>query len=751
MMPTMKISLPLLFALSLVQGCSSTAVSDSSTLKEETSLKGDYFSPKVLQNKFKMEAAGSNNRSPQLGLALAGGGTKAASFSMGVMQGMVESGLIDNIDILSTVSGGGYTGFWYYARLILDDPHFRDPGRTNAKLRASFFADCFPNRYLENFRVSSGAGEEDVFDLPRGVDLCPRSNLTNYLGSNYHDGSTAVSQRSYSVELDPYRFQNYLRGYQDIFSLGRNLIGEHAFDYSPTTEDKQFSKEVPETLMLTAVSMALNLIPNYVFDWEINVSATRLAYERGIARTYGASPPRCDEGGCKHTLFNRTIRLEGDYKAAENITFDDIRRAHEIKGAPLWIINATAGEDRTVWDVGDPKPIRLTAFEFTPYGYGSGLYGYKSGGFHDITPLRATVSAAAFFDDQQKNTFEVPYRNFAAIGMKLFTLDWGVSYRNENNDESVTYVHHALPFPFYYMHHFMGVRDSNYIHLSDGGMSENLGAYALIRRGVPNLIISDHAQDRSGTMGDVCSLKRQIEEQGLYLLVPGLKDLNSQCSEKGEVTSGYDIFNWHHPVLLGCIVSEKYKDNACANMKEASDDKHYSAHLFLIKPALANESVRKSLNLISSACDGSDQSEECYKAIRNACTANSMNDSSPMWQGARPPSCEVFSFWKKNAYASAGTESDGCPNFPQYATVGMTINSSPWMYGAMRDLAAYYAQRVSWFFPDGKSLNENNFARELEFQKSDLIPRDPIDYKLKRLFYTPKAGAFAKCQGLGSA
>lgn len=44
------------------------------------------------------------------GLALSGGGIRSATFGLGVVQVLAEKGLIDEVDYLSTVSGGGYTG-----------------------------------------------------------------------------------------------------------------------------------------------------------------------------------------------------------------------------------------------------------------------------------------------------------------------------------------------------------------------------------------------------------------------------------------------------------------------------------------------------------------------------------------------------------------------------------------------------------------------------------------------------------------
>jgi hypothetical protein len=51
------------------------------------------------------------------GIALAGGGIRSATFSLGVLQALGEHGGLRLFDFLSTVSGGGYTGGWLSAWL----------------------------------------------------------------------------------------------------------------------------------------------------------------------------------------------------------------------------------------------------------------------------------------------------------------------------------------------------------------------------------------------------------------------------------------------------------------------------------------------------------------------------------------------------------------------------------------------------------------------------------------------------------
>jgi hypothetical protein len=52
-----------------------------------------------------------------VGLALSGGGIRSATFCLGVVQVLADRGLVKDVDLLSTVSGGGYTGCFLTTRL----------------------------------------------------------------------------------------------------------------------------------------------------------------------------------------------------------------------------------------------------------------------------------------------------------------------------------------------------------------------------------------------------------------------------------------------------------------------------------------------------------------------------------------------------------------------------------------------------------------------------------------------------------
>lgn len=58
------------------------------------------------------------------GVALSGGGVRSAMFSVGVLKALYDAGVLDEVDVISSVSGGGYASYWLY-RSHLNHPDQR--------------------------------------------------------------------------------------------------------------------------------------------------------------------------------------------------------------------------------------------------------------------------------------------------------------------------------------------------------------------------------------------------------------------------------------------------------------------------------------------------------------------------------------------------------------------------------------------------------------------------------------------------
>ncbi|MDH2346381.1 patatin-like phospholipase family protein [Bradyrhizobium sp. SSUT77] len=81
------------------------------------------------------------------GLALSGGGIRAATVSLGVLQALAERGLLKQFHYLSTVSGGGYIGSalsWFWCKKRVDEENILSPSPTAPPLRFGADARDFP-------------------------------------------------------------------------------------------------------------------------------------------------------------------------------------------------------------------------------------------------------------------------------------------------------------------------------------------------------------------------------------------------------------------------------------------------------------------------------------------------------------------------------------------------------------------------------------------------------------------------------
>src|SRR5260221_12324806 len=64
---------------------------------------------------------GTDPDAPVVGVALSGGGIRSATFCLGLFQALAKQRFVRRIDILSTVSGGGYFGSFLGAAFARED------------------------------------------------------------------------------------------------------------------------------------------------------------------------------------------------------------------------------------------------------------------------------------------------------------------------------------------------------------------------------------------------------------------------------------------------------------------------------------------------------------------------------------------------------------------------------------------------------------------------------------------------------
>ncbi|SDG35587.1 hypothetical protein SAMN05216603_101403 [Pseudomonas benzenivorans] len=390
-----------------------------------------------------------------IGLALSGGGTRAAMFAHGVLQGLNDSGVLGQLDAISTVSGGSYTALWYYTKRL----ETQKAGLPNQAM----FDDCVP-LWWENPPQHGDKDFATKYKIRRALELAGQGN----------EGFKKMAPCLRSEHFrhgDPYRWQVHLSRWPDIFRYSETI---------PTGDGQ--GAQWSETIKLALTSFGEILVSPLV-----KTGVVPSAYQYGIERAWGLNPkPRSsaqqdfsytnDTGG-----KTQTSRWHID---PDKAMWRQLRALHNAKGngkLPLWILNASnaprgMGSDQS------------RIFEITAFGQGSELTGYLHDSEAIIPDLGTSVRASAAAVDAQgageKYAQSLSARNF------LFPLaEWG---------ETVDNVFQEYPKRF---------------RLSDGGHSENLGVYSLMRRGARDVIVVDAAEDVEGRMADLCTLRGMLRKE----------------------------------------------------------------------------------------------------------------------------------------------------------------------------------------------------------------------------------------------
>ena len=134
-------------------------------VKPQTSLYDEVYPPELRKAEAE-QIAGRRKQNeidppdaPRVGMALSGGGIRSATFCLGVFQALAREKLIGKIDLLSTVSGGGYFGSFLGGLFQREQP--LGVKTVEAKLADS---NSWPVRWLrENGRYMSPNGAGDVW------------------------------------------------------------------------------------------------------------------------------------------------------------------------------------------------------------------------------------------------------------------------------------------------------------------------------------------------------------------------------------------------------------------------------------------------------------------------------------------------------------------------------------------------------------------------------------------------------------
>lgn len=641
---------------------------------------------KTLRNTLESPFTYTASSRPALGIALSGGGSKASSFAIGVLAGLADQGLLDSADFISSVSGGSYAAYFYYAHRIF--PVTREKGQIGpVPSTEDLFRDCI-------MLIDSSALEGGVREAAKRHGIC-LPNALRYSVAPLGDGNN--------------KYQAFLRCEQDLFSPG-------VCSTKRTSEDFGIA---PFALLGTVPAVPLSFVTNTLFDTGVNNSPSARAYRNGIGVAFGATIS--DVNALKYAEGEKSFKISCDANekeyatdcsnnrfdvAPKDMTFSELRsgllKLKKQSEVPFWVINAAAPKSRSGlgwWAFGEEDTTNSDMFEMTAVSHGSGRYGYVSApvSLHDMTVVDAVASSAAFMDANQLVYKSPIKRGFIGGGLHLAAMDWGIDIQNYNVSDSRFSLHRWLPIPFYwtdgaYARYMTDASNSeetqdrvrsSFIRLIDGGNGENLGVYSLFKRDVRNIILADAASDPDGSFADLCALDTRLRNGEIgHVAIPGLKDFKTHCGAV-EKNKGYDIHRWpfYFPVLVGCIRSygQTNDDNSCENLSDLE------TRLLVVKPAINLPAYRarqvEGVHLKSCGVSQAETKETGSRVPLLNCDAAAL----------------LLNSWNP--------KKSGCQVFPQNSTVWMTANSSLTLFSAYRELARQYTSQAGELIKNLKTEN----------------------------------------------
>jgi len=285
------------------------------------------------------------------------------------------------------------------------------------------------------------------------------------------------------------------------------------------------------------VSQFVNLFANGLFGWHANVVPMRRIYENGIDRVFDVKPNK--NGKQSSVDFTNFLNCTMFYNKPKTITFDELAHENFQGKLPFPIINTTA-------HIEENDPLRIAyrldneVFEFTPLKYGSDCFGFWTN-FPMNYNRAIQVSGAAV--DSKTSRDPVTRALDSAINVDL---GYFINNPNITNEiykilrKFIIYPFYSPPFGWFYRNeHYLRDTNADKIYLADGGHSENLGAYSLIRRSCQTLIIVDAEYDPIFEFEAYNLLKKHIaNEMGLNLEVGEIDEHCPGKSMKDSIMKG---------------------------------------------------------------------------------------------------------------------------------------------------------------------------------------------------------------------
>ena len=448
----------------------------------------------------------------EIGVALEGGGTKTAPFALGVLAGLHELGLLEGrVSAIASVSGGSYAASYFYNRWfdrLASDGDLADTGTYD-----EWFKSCIPSYFIENGYYGKGAS-----GLPAAVRAYECGEKV------WQDGRLVNSTaRPYGEYFKP----DYVR-MGHVWTNHDLLRGDTPGNLT-TNEDMHWRQwlDAADQVALSAATTPFSLIARNLFRWPFSSAPTKLAYKLGLERQYGYSPKDWAAAGdtdLSHLAATLSSRCETRTLKRFAEMLNDPKRAPRARGmrVPKWIIGSSAPGSiglNELLTAPASDSLRMQ-YELSWDGQGSGVYGYAfepPGDFLEVCGRRpdglpmldAVVTfEAVFADDDQLAVIGQPDRLALSAALHFLNIEWFTELRNFNVGDGERLGAAAMPWPLY-LTQTVKWNKTPYVHLQDGGNTDNGALLPLLRRGYRTIVYSHSETDRTAQWEAICRLKNQ--------------------------------------------------------------------------------------------------------------------------------------------------------------------------------------------------------------------------------------------------
>lgn len=328
--------------------------------------------------------------------------------------------------------------------------------------------------------------------------------------------------------------------------------------------------EWPGHLWKTLGNAPANLLENGLFGRHTNTSVIADEYRRRLMWAYQFAP--------KEASGKAAWNDKGERNFPTEISLREFDLKTSVKaGLPFLIVNATSQYNKASTS---PLPLAKRVFEFTPLAYGSDALGRHSLTEGSSNPTLKEVG----LDELHEFSFrDFPYLSLIGaisgaavdwtdlvgdlprIPLSALNTDLGWHIRNpripDQEEKIRNYKNKVFPLYFFDPLFYNDVNGLAW-YVTDGGHTENIGLFSLIRRGCGNIVVADGEGDPNFVFESYFKLKRELlaeDSLNVVMSIPTIDDIEKRhqgakkAKDKDDLAKELAKQFGHYPLRFGSV------------------------------------------------------------------------------------------------------------------------------------------------------------------------------------------------------